>query len=355
MVVPTTPSSPAWQPPPGPSSAGRPRQRHRDSAVAFGHDRRRRCAPVGRRLGGHRRGHAARRAARRRCLPRRGQVRGRRRRARRGRRADEHGDAGRAARAQGGRGEPRRGSPASLVGARSGRCWRRRTCPRRSGSRRWRSSPGSPTPRAACTAFLPTTSHSTRWGRGTRSRTSSACARRSPTWHRPGHGEPGGGGVRAGPRGPRRPAGAAARGPRARPRLAGPRGRRGRARHTRPAWRSIARPGRDCGPLPPMEVRRSGSGRARATPPGGPTSSAWCVGAAAPDAPTTSRHVGAGDERRRPGPAAVADGAGRAAGGRGRRRVARADPDEEGPPAPTRCACSPPTRSGPRSATRSSR
>src|SRR6476469_4736912 len=47
--------------------------------------------------------------------------------------------------------------------------------------RRSRSSPGSPTPRAACTASRPTTSHSTRWGRGTRSRTSSACARRSPT------------------------------------------------------------------------------------------------------------------------------------------------------------------------------
>ena len=157
MVVPTTPSSPAWQPPPGPSSAGGPRQRHR--AVAFGHDRRRRCAPVGRRLGGHRRRHAARRAARRRRLPRRGQVRRRRRRAGRGRRADEHGDAGRAARAQGRRGEHRPRITRIARGRGSGRCWRRRTCPRRSGSRRWRSSPGSPTPRAACTASRPTTSH----------------------------------------------------------------------------------------------------------------------------------------------------------------------------------------------------
>ena len=85
----------------------------------------------------------------------------------------------------------------------------------------------------------------------------------------------------------------------------------------------------ECGPIGPMEITASGwGGRARRP---------W-AGQRGPRrprhsrrrTPTTDSHVGAGDEHRRPGSAGLADGAGRAAGGGSRRRVARADRDEEG-------------------------
>ncbi len=109
----------------------------------------------------------------------------------------------------------------------------------------------------------------------------------------------------------------------------------------------------DCGPLPAFEVAAIGIGAGTRDTAGRANVVRVVIGAPVAEAPTAD--VGAGDQRRRPGPPPVADGAVRAAGGRGRRCVARPDPDEEGTPGPHPVRPRPPTPSGPRSATRSSR
>ena len=147
-------------------------------------------------------------------------------------RADEHGDAGPAcARSRWTSRAPPR-TTRTARGRRSGRCWRRRTCPTAVRERRSRRSPGSPTPRRACTdpprrRALPRGGFV---GLDRRHRRGVAAAL-ADLGVEPGDREPGRGGIRAGPLRPRRPAGAGARGPRAREGLAGARGRRGRARH----------------------------------------------------------------------------------------------------------------------------
>ena len=239
------------------------------------------------------------------------------------------------ARAQGRRGEPRRGSPASLVGpdpdaagvggpahddpgagARGLRPARRRRGPRaRHPPRRRRTS--------------------TRWGRGTRSRTSSACARRSPTSASSRvTASPvavGSGRVHAAHGDLPVPLPAVLELARGWQVLAG-----GEGELATPTGMALLRTlADDCGAAAPRwRSRRSGSGRARATPRGGRTSSAWSSAPRSPEAPTTSDmwvlETNVDDLDPRLWPTVLV----RAAGGRGRRRVARADPDEEGTAGP---------------------
>ena len=89
------------------------------------------------------------------------------------------------------------------------------------------------------------------------------------------------------------------------------------------------------GPQPAMTVDRDRRRRGRPRP-GGARQRAAAAGRATLDrrAPAPTRPAGARDQRRRPRPAALARRDRRAARGRRLRRLADADPDEEGPPGP---------------------